>query len=128
MIVSIIPRIQNISKISLSEICRFNGQSLLMDRSNIWPILCIRRFPLKRSQNLAQNRPSLHSWTERRSVDLNMVRRWCPSIETLTTHPLTQMTDNQHGPSFGLRSVGVTVGESYQSIRGEMLLVNFKWL
>ncbi|WMV09247.1 hypothetical protein MTR67_002632 [Solanum verrucosum] len=42
-----------------------------------------------------------------------------PWIEPHFTQPLTQMMANQDRPSFDPRSIGLTVGEGQQPVRGK---------
>ncbi|WMV07871.1 hypothetical protein MTR67_001256 [Solanum verrucosum] len=56
-----------------------------------------------------------------RPTDRPMVCGLCKWIEAPFTQPLMQTTADQHGPSFNLRSVGLTVGEGQQPIRGKLL-------
>ncbi|WMV49652.1 hypothetical protein MTR67_043037 [Solanum verrucosum] len=73
-------------------------------------------------QPSSENRLTLDPRTDPRSLGQTTVRGLCPWIEAPFTQPLTQTTANQHGPSFDPRSVGLTVGEGQQPVRGKLLI------
>ncbi|WMV08613.1 hypothetical protein MTR67_001998, partial [Solanum verrucosum] len=87
------------------------------------PVLVVRGSPLQPlPKTSSENWLSLDPRTESRSVVQTLVRRLCPWIKAPFTQPLTQITADQHRPSFNPRSVGLAVGEGQQPVRGKLLV------
>ncbi|WMV54289.1 hypothetical protein MTR67_047674 [Solanum verrucosum] len=87
------------------------------------PVLVVRGSPLQPfPKPSSENWLSLDTRTDPRSVGQTTVCDLCPWIKAPFTQPLMQMTADQHRPSFNPRSVGLTVGEGQQPVRGKLLI------